>query len=345
MRAGRLRRRSRKSIPTCVEWDYGHFEGKLTSGHPQGTARLGAVPRRLSRRRIARRRRRPGRPLHRPGARHRRRRAGVLQRPHHPHDRGPLARPAAGRRAVLLLPPCQRGRARLRAQQPRTSRSSACGTTSRIPGNYSQRPVSTEARLDRSLTMSSSEATDGPAPAVGRSSPLGATVVDGGVNFSLFSRTADRRRAAALRPRGRRARRPASIRARPGRPTAPTTTGTRSCPGVQAGAALRLPRARAARPGARAALRPGQGAARPVRPRRGRARRTTRRDAAPAAGRQRRDRDEERRRRPGRLRLGGRRPAAPAVGADDHLRDARPRLHPPPQLRRRRSRPAAPTPA
>ena len=38
-------------------------------------------------------------------------------------------------------------------------------------------------------------------------------------------------------------------------------------------------------------------------------------------------------------------PLRPAVGADHHLRDARPRLHPPPQLRRRRDRPAAPTPA
>ena len=62
----------------------------------------------------------------------------------------------------------------------------------------------------------------------GRSSPLGATVVDGGVNFSLFSRTAtgvellffDREDDAKPVPRRR-----ASIRWR----TGPTTTGTRSC--------------------------------------------------------------------------------------------------------------------
>ena len=81
------------------------------------------------------------------------------------------------------------------------------------------------------------------------------------------------------------------------------------------------------------AVRPDQGAARPVRPRRGRAEGLHAR-RRPAAGRQRRDRDEERGRGSVRLRLGGRRAAAAAVGPHGHLRDARPRVHPPPQLRR-----------
>ena len=95
--------------PDLVEWDYGRFEGKLTSdilkerpgwelfrdGCPDGESPGG--------------RRRPGRPLHRPGARHRGRRAGVLQRPHHPDDRGPLARPAAGRRRFFFCRPASVG--------------------------------------------------------------------------------------------------------------------------------------------------------------------------------------------------------------------------------------------
>ena len=42
--------------PDLIEWDYGRFEGKLTERHPEGVARLGALPRRLPRRRISRRR-------------------------------------------------------------------------------------------------------------------------------------------------------------------------------------------------------------------------------------------------------------------------------------------------
>ena len=105
--------------PDLVEWDYGRFEGMLTrdilkerpgwelfrDGCPEGES-PGDVAARADGF-IARVRR------HRGG------RAGVLERAHHPDDRGPLARPAAGRRAVLLLPPRQRGRARLRAQEPR----------------------------------------------------------------------------------------------------------------------------------------------------------------------------------------------------------------------------------
>ena len=110
-----------------------------------------------------------------------------------------------------------------------------------------------------------------------------------------------------------------------------------------AGTALRLPGRGAVGPRARAAVRPRQGPARPVRPRRGRPEELRPRGRE-AGGRQRRDGDEERGRRSGRLRLGGRPPAAPALRAHHHLRDARPRLHAPPELRGRRRRRAAPTP-
>ena len=94
------------------------LRGDADQEHLEGATRLGVVSRRLPRRRITRGRRLPGRPVHRACARHRGRRAGVLERAHHPDDRGPLARPAAAGRTVLLLPPRQRGRARLRAQEP-----------------------------------------------------------------------------------------------------------------------------------------------------------------------------------------------------------------------------------
>ena len=63
------------------------------------------------------------------------------------------------------------------------------------------------------------------------------------------------------------------------------------------------------------------------------------REAASEPGDNARHRDEERRGRSVRLRLGRRRAAAPAIRADHHLRDARARLHPPSQLRRRRADP------
>ena len=109
-------------------------------------------------------------------------------------------------------------------------------------------------------------------------------------------------------------------------------------PGRAAGAALRLPRRGAVGPArglrfdpAKVLLDPyGRGVVVP---------KNYDREAARRAGRQRRDGDEERRRRSGRVRLGGRRPAAPALRAHHHLRDARPRLHAPPELRRRREDP------
>ena len=114
--------------------------------------------------------------------------------------------------------------------------------------------------------------------------------------------------------------------------------------GARRRAALRLPRARAVRPGARAPVRPAEGPA-----------------STPTRGRSpcRRATAGSRRAPPGdnaavamksvvvdraRLRLGGRPPAAPPLREDDHLRDARRRLHPPPQLGRRRRAARAPTP-
>ena len=97
---------------------------------------------------------------------------------------------------------------------------------------------------------------------------------------------------------------------------------------------LRLPRRWAVRSGTRPSFRPRQGAARSLRKMRGAARGLESRGGA-RAGRQLRLGLEERRRRPGCLRLGGRPPSAHALCQDGRLRDARRRLHTPPQLRRR----------
>ena len=129
---------------------------------------------------------------------------------------------------------------------------------------------------------------------VGRPSPLGATIVDGGVNFSLFSRTATRCGVAVLRPRGRRqavARRcPRSGH----QPHLPLLAHVRAR--CEAGADLRLPRARAERTRRRAC-----GSTRPrccsIRTAAAWSSRRTTRPSRPAARRQRRDRDEERGRR------------------------------------------------
>ena len=92
-----------------LEWDYGRWEGTLTSdilkdrpgwelyrdGCPGGESPQDVAAR--ADRFIARvheiggGRRRARRPVHRPGPGHDGRRAGVLERPHHPDDRGPLA--------------------------------------------------------------------------------------------------------------------------------------------------------------------------------------------------------------------------------------------------------------
>ena len=171
---------------------------------------------------------------------------------------------------------------------------------------------------------------------IGRSSPLGATVVDGGVNFSLFSRTAsgvellffDRADDAA----------PSRVvRIDPDDEShLPLLARVRAA--GAAGTDLRLPGRGAVGPRARPAIRPRQGPARSVRPRRGRPGELRPRGRE-TRGRQRGDRDEERGRRSGRVRLGGRPPAGPALLAHDHLRDARPRIHAPPELRASARRP------
>ena len=94
--------------PDLIEWDYGSLEGTLTRDvlrdHPGWELFRDGCP---------------GGPLHRADPRHRRRRCGVFQWAHHPHDRGPLERPGASRGTGVLLPPGERGRARLRAREPR----------------------------------------------------------------------------------------------------------------------------------------------------------------------------------------------------------------------------------
>ena len=167
----------------------------------------------------------------------------------------------------------------------------------------------------------------------GRSYPLGATVVDGGVNFSLFSRTAAGVELVVLRPGGRRH----PVSRDPDRsgdqPDLPLLARVRAA--GAAGADLRLPGRGAVGPRSRAAVRPHQGPARPVRPGRGRPG-GLRPRGREAGGRQRGDGNEERGRRSRRVRLGGRPPARPALCAHHHLRDARPRLHPGPEFRGRR---------
>ena len=109
-------------------------------------------------------------------------------------------------------------------------------------------------------------------------------------------------------------------------------------PRVAAGTDLRLPGRGAVGPRERAAVRSLQGPARPVRPGRGRPE-DLRPRGREEGRRQRRDGDEERGRRSGRLRLGGGPPAGPALLTHHHLRDARPRIHAPPELRGRREDP------
>ena len=105
--------------PDLIEWDHGSFEGVLARDVLKRASRLGIVSRRVPGRRIPAGGRCTGRSLHRPRPRDRWRRSGVFQRPHHPDDRGPLERAAAGRWKSIFLPPGERGRTRLRAREPR----------------------------------------------------------------------------------------------------------------------------------------------------------------------------------------------------------------------------------
>ena len=100
--------------------------------------------------------------------------------------------------------------------------------------------------------------------AAGDAAPLGATRAAGGVNFSVFSKDADRDRAAAVRRSAGDASRRESIPLDPRSPShLPLLARLRARARRRAG--LRLPRARAVRARARPALRSGQGAARSVR--------------------------------------------------------------------------------
>ena len=128
--------------------------------------------------------------------------------------------------------------------------------------------------------------------AAGGPAPLGATVAAGGVNFSVFAKRADARRAAAVRPR-RCDGAGAGDSARRGAPShLPLLARVRA---RARGRVSSMPIARTGRSRpSRAAVRRRQGAARSVRPRRRRARGLLARRRQPA-GRQQRHGDEERR--------------------------------------------------
>ena len=166
--------------------------------------------------------------------------------------------------------------------------------------------------------------------AVGSAHPLGATPTGGGVNFSVYANQADA--VELLLFDGATTPHPRMCFGSTRCSIAPITTGTRLSPAAT-GSDLRLPRHRPER--ARAGLRYdpdkvlldpyGRAVAMPdcVQPRGGQ-----------PAGRQHRHGDEERRGRYSTLRLGGRSAAAPALRDDGRLRNARRRLHAPPQLGR-----------
>ena len=174
------------------------------------------------------------------------------------------------------------------------------------------------------------------AESIGRSYPMGATVIDGGVNFSLFSRTAtgvelllfDREDDAS----------PSRVI-----PIDPVTNRTYHywhvfVPGVPPGQiyGYRVEGPSAPAQGlrfdsAKVLLDPyGRGVVVP---------KNYDREAAKQRGRQRGDGDEKRGRRSERVRLGGRPPAEPALLTHHHLRDARPRIYAPPEFRGRREVP------
>ena len=107
--------------PDLVEWDYGRFEGRLTrhilkerpgwemfrDGCPGGESPQDAAAR--ADRFIAR--------AHKVGGDVLAFSSGHIIR----IDRGPLERPDTRRRTAVLLRPSERGRARLRTQQPRST--------------------------------------------------------------------------------------------------------------------------------------------------------------------------------------------------------------------------------
>ena len=168
-------------------------------------------------------------------------------------------------------------------------------------------------------------------PQPGSSYPLGATVWPGGVNFSVY---ADKASAVELLlfdgvddPQ------PAQVIRLDPRQHRTYHYWHAFVPGVQAGQLYAYRAIRAQCSPARPALRCGQGPARPLRPGGRHARCVQPRSRQPPR-RQHSHGHEERRGGYCRLRLGGRPAAAPAHSPDGHLRDARGRLHPPPQLGR-----------
>ena len=185
-------------------------------------------------------------------------------------------------------------------------------------------------------------ARDRPRGGRGRSSPLGATVDAGGRQLQRLLAERDRVSSSCSSiGRTRRSRR-GSSRSTPS-DTAPTTTGTSSCPGSRRASSTAIAPTVPSRPSVGLRFDPSKLLLDPY----GRA--VVVPDGVQPRGRARpgdntRDRDEERRRGSARLRLGGRRAAAAARSADRDLRDARARLHAPPELRRRAGQGAAPTP-
>ena len=162
------------------------------------------------------------------------------------------------------------------------------------------------------------------------SSPLGATVVPGGVNFSVFSRNAS---GVELLFFDR------EDDAQPARVIAIDPAANRTyhywhvfVPGVQPGQLYAISGTRD-RPTPRTAcglIR--QGSPRSIWPRRSCAEELQPRSGTPRR-RQRRHGDEERGGGSARVRLGRRHIAAPAVLSDHHLRDARERVHAPSEFR------------
>ena len=163
---------------------------------------------------------------------------------------------------------------------------------------------------------------------IGSSSPLGATIIEGGANFSLFSRGATGVELLFLTTRAtldHHASFPSTLRQ-----TAPIIIGTCSSPvwnqdkfTATVSREPQIPRRECdlIPPSPPRSIRSRCGCALALQPRFG-----------PPGGRQRRDRHEKCRGRSASLRLGRRYPSEPAVVANDHLRNARARVYAPPKF-------------
>ena len=100
LRAGRVRRR-RRTRPRPGRVELRRLRGPEERRDPRRASGLAAVPRRLPRRRIAGRGRRPRGSRGAPSARHRRRRAALFERAFPAHAGRALARARARRRSVF----------------------------------------------------------------------------------------------------------------------------------------------------------------------------------------------------------------------------------------------------